>query len=130
MHFIDCLICLDRLRRRRNLFVQNIDIVDITEDTAKPFQKYIEIIDLTDDHMKEVALSPERFTDFRHRVQLAFQKGKKQTMSRWRLNKRVNSEITGKFTKMEIDYALVQMVDGNEICVANGMVYLIGELKL
>lgn len=121
---------VDRLRPRRNLFVQSVDIIDITEETAKPTSKYIEVIDLTDDHLKDVAVNRERFTDFRHRIQLAFQKGKKQTMSLLRLQKRVNAKYTEKFSKMEIDYALLQMADANEIMVADSMVYLIGELKL
>lgn len=121
---------LDRLRRRNN-FVKQLDIIDITKDedvASKP--KYIEIINLTEDYLTDASVSTERLAEFRERLHFAFRK--KRLMSLLRLSRRVNYKNSDKFSKMEIQSALTQMADSNEIMISNGLVYLIinPELKL
>lgn len=104
--------------------MHKVDIIDITEDTAKTTPKYIEVIDLTDDNVT-ATVRPERLADFRRRIHSIFRKDKKQSMSLLRLARRVNLGHAKRFSKMEMDSAMLQMADANELSVANGMVYLI-----
>ncbi len=123
--FFYCKILLDRLRHRQNDTVQKVDMIDITDEKAKMIPKFIEEIDLTSDHPPSANVDPERMADFRRRVLLAFQKGKKQLMSLLNLARRVNHENKEKFSKREIESALLHMVDLDEIWISNGLVRLI-----
>lgn len=75
--------------------------------------------------MLDEPVSEERLANFRQRIHLLFRKSKKESMSLFRLARRVNQGNVEKFLKVEIDSALLQMADANEISVANRMVYLL-----
>lgn len=115
----------DRLRRRQNGLVKEVDLIDLTNESATIIQKSVEIIDLTDCHVKvEATLEPDRLDDFRRSLFAAFNKRRKQVMSLLRIARHVNSQHNDKFSKMEIDWALIEMADANEISISNGLVYL------
>lgn len=103
-------------------------MIDLTtaDETVQLLPKSIEVIDLTQNHIILSNVDPERLADFRHRVVSAFVKAKKTTaMSLLRLARRVNWDNTAKFSKMEIDSALQQMVNDDEIFISNGLVFLV-----
>lgn len=95
-----------------------MDVIDLTSK-EKPANN-IEAVDLT------MEVNPERLADFRQRVLLAFNKYRnKQNMSLLRLTKNINSGNRDKYSEMEINSALFQMADANQINILNGIVYLI-----
>ncbi|XP_037028255.1 uncharacterized protein LOC119068675 [Bradysia coprophila] len=113
----------DRLRCRAQRFLQKVDHIDLTDESAVVVSsKFIECIDLTDRHVK---IEPERLADFRQSLFAVFHRRRKQIMSLLRLARCVNLEIKEKFSKMEIHSALSQMTDSNEIFIYNGLVHLV-----
>lgn len=105
-----------------------MDIIDLTGAVTST-DKYIDVIDLTQNLKTATILSPERLADFRNSINLVFEIKKiKSSMSLLRLIrlfKRILPKNVEKFSKAEIDSALLQMDDANEIMVADGIVHLI-----
>lgn len=73
----------------------------------------------------DVAVSLERLSMFRRRVCQAFIDLQRQTISVNRLTELVNTNNDEIFSPNEIDAALVQMADDNQVMVAEEVVYLI-----
>ncbi len=72
-----------------------------------------------------VALSGDRLASFRRKVQVAFHEARQQTISVASLTDKINHENTEPFSAGEIDSALIQMTDANQVMVSDGIVFLI-----
>lgn len=75
----------------------------------------------------EIELNADRMSTFRIRVSQAFQYSRKQTISVKHLTEEINKNMTNNelFSQFEIDAALVQMADANQVMVSDGIAYLI-----
>lgn len=74
--------------------------------------------------MMEVALNQDRLEEFRQKVQVVFEKSKKQSMCILRLTNKVNKGLKLKFSKLEIECALSQMIDAKQILISYDIVSL------
>lgn len=94
-----------------------MDIIGITQDAADAVStpEFIDLVNLIDNHIIKVDVSEERLADFRQRVHFAFQKSKKRLMSVLHLGRRINLGNKEKFSKMEMDSAMLLLEDANEI---------------
>lgn len=78
-----------------------------------------------DTEPEAVILSGDRLATFRRKVQLAFQESRQQTISVAALTEKINHDNAEPFSVGEIDGALNQMTDANQVMVSDGMVFLI-----
>lgn len=79
----------------------------------------------TDTEPEPVVLSGDRLATFRRKVQVTFQQSRQQTISVANLTEKVNHENEEPFSAAEIDSALLQMTDANQVMVSDGIVFLI-----
>lgn len=73
----------------------------------------------------DVAVSLERLSKFRRKVCQAFIDHRQQMISVKKLAEMINTNNDEIFSQNEIDAALIQMADANQLMVAEGWVYLI-----
>lgn len=78
-----------------------------------------------DTEPEPVVLSGDRLATFRRKVQVAFHEARQQTISVANLTAKINHDNTEPFTAGEIDSALIQMTDANQVMVSDGVVFLI-----
>lgn len=78
-----------------------------------------------DTEPEPVALSGDRLATFSRKVQVAFHEARQPTMSVAKLTEKLNHENTEPFSAGEIDSALIQMTDANQVMVSDGIVFLI-----
>lgn len=72
-----------------------------------------------------VSLSESRLASFRRKVQGAFHEARQQTISVENLTQKINQDNTEPFSAGEIDSALIQMTDANQVMVSDGVIFLI-----
>lgn len=78
-----------------------------------------------DTEPEAVVVSQERLSIFRQKVQLAFREARQQTISVKNLTAKINHDNTEPFSAGEIDAALIQMTDANQVMLSDGVVFLI-----
>lgn len=79
----------------------------------------------TESEPEPVVVSGDRLAAFRRKVQVAFQQSRQQTISVANLTEKVNQDTTEPYSAVEIDSALAQMSDANQVMVSDGIVFLI-----
>lgn len=78
-----------------------------------------------DTEPEAIVLSDARLATFRRKVQVAFHEARQQTISVANLTDKINLDNTEPFSAGEIDSALIQMTDANQVMVSDGIVFLI-----
>lgn len=78
-----------------------------------------------DTEPEPVVLSDGRLATFRQKVQAAFHEARQQTISVANLTEKLNHDNTEPFSAGEIESALLQMTDANQVMVSDDVVFLI-----
>lgn len=113
-----------------------IDVIDLTKEThverskignrKRRRQSDGDGVDSTrKETPMDVAVSLERLSLFRSKVCHAFMNFRQRSMSVKQLTEVVNTNNSEIFSQSEIDAALGQMTDMNQVMVSEGFVYLI-----
>lgn len=79
----------------------------------------------TESEPEPVVLSGDRLATFRRKVQVTFQESRQQAISVATLTEKINHDNDEPFSAGEIDSALLQMTDANQVMVSEGVVFLI-----